>query len=162
MAVTERHGVRQAVPTVARGWWRLVLAGGLLGIVGAVWQTAERLATLGAGGGNPVCEINSVVSCQTAYAYWQTSALGIPNSLIGLPVFAIVTGTAVAALLHPQWSEVGRSARLWTRAEMLDGIGPVDTVVTLDVVTCQRVGEDAMLLVWRGVDDEGTTLRSSL
>ena len=69
---------------------------------------------------------------------------------------------AVAALLHPQWSEVGRSGRLWTRAEMLDGIGPVDTVVTLDVVTCQRVGDDAMLLVWRGVDDEGSTLRSSL
>ncbi len=39
------------------------------------------------------------VSCQTAYAYWQSSALGIPNSLIGLPVFAVVASTAAAALL---------------------------------------------------------------
>lgn len=71
-------------------------------------------------------------------------------------------GAAVAALLHPQWSEVGRSGRLWSRAEMLDEIGPLETPVTLDVVTCQRVSDDALLLVWRAVDDEGSTLRSSL
>ena len=71
-------------------------------------------------------------------------------------------GAAVAALLHPQWSEVGRSGRLWTRAEVLDEIGPLETPVTLDVVTCQRVSEDVLLLLWRAVDDEGSTLRSSL
>ncbi|MFW5469894.1 RNase H family protein [Knoellia sp. CPCC 206435] len=71
-------------------------------------------------------------------------------------------GAAVAALLHPEWSEVGRSGRLWTRAEVLDEIGPLETPVTLDVVTCQRVSDDVVLLVWRAVDDEGSTLRSSL
>lgn len=85
-------------------WWWLVLAGGILGIVGAVWQTAERMSTLEAGGGRPICEINSVVSCQTAYGFWQSSALGIPNSLVGLPVFAIMTSGAVAALLGSRLS----------------------------------------------------------
>lgn len=69
---------------------------------------------------------------------------------------------AVASLLHPQWTEVGRSGRLWTRTEILDEIVPLETPVTLDVITCQRVGEDALLLTWRAVDDEGSTLRSSL
>lgn len=69
---------------------------------------------------------------------------------------------AVAALLHPQWTEVGRSGRLWTRAEMLDEIGPLEAPVSLDVITCLRAAEDAMLLTWRAVSDEGSTLRSSL
>ena len=69
---------------------------------------------------------------------------------------------AVAALLHPQWSEVGRSGRLWTRAEILDEIGPLASPVTLDVISCLRVGEDALLLTWRASTDSGSTLRSSL
>jgi len=69
---------------------------------------------------------------------------------------------AVAALLHPQWSEIGRSGRLWTREEMLDEIGPLGEEVTLDVITCMPVGPDTMLLTWRAVRDTETTLRSSL
>ncbi|PRY63660.1 ribonuclease HI [Knoellia remsis] len=69
---------------------------------------------------------------------------------------------AVAALLHPQWSEIGQSGRLWTREEMLDEIAPLASPVTLDVVACMPAGPDAMLLTWRAVTDEGSTLRSSL
>lgn len=87
-----------AVPTASRGWWALVLAGGLLGIIATVWQTAERLSTL-SGKGAPVCDINAVVGCGSVYGHWQSSALGVPNSLIGLPVFAIMTSAAAGALL---------------------------------------------------------------
>ena len=69
---------------------------------------------------------------------------------------------AVAALLHPQWSEVGRSGRLWTREELLDEIGPLEEEASLDVISCMPVAPDTMLLLWRSVTDSGSTLRSSL
>ncbi|CAN7393716.1 RNase H family protein [Knoellia sp. LjRoot47] len=69
---------------------------------------------------------------------------------------------AVAALLHPQWSEVGRSGRLWSREEILDEIGPLEQETSLDVIACMPVGPDAQLLTWRSVTDSGSTLRSSL
>lgn len=69
---------------------------------------------------------------------------------------------AVAALLHPQWSEVGASGRLWTREETLDEIGPLQGEVALDVVSAERVADDLILLVWRAAGDDGSALRSSL
>ena len=69
---------------------------------------------------------------------------------------------AVAALLHPQWTEIGRSGRLWSREEMLDEIGPLAEPVSLDVLACMPAGPDTMLLTWRAVRETETTLRSSL
>lgn len=69
---------------------------------------------------------------------------------------------AVAALLHPQWTEVGRSGRLWTRDEMLDEIAPLADEITLDVLSCMPAGPDTMLLTWRSVSGSSSTLRSSL
>lgn len=69
--------------------------------------------------------------------------------------------SAVAALLHPEWQEVGRSGRLWTRDDMLDAIGPGEPV-GLDVVSVGRVDRDTILLVWRALADGRSTLRSSL
>ncbi|GAA3622626.1 ribonuclease HI family protein [Microlunatus ginsengisoli] len=69
---------------------------------------------------------------------------------------------AVAALLHPEWAEIGRSGRLWSREEMLDAIGPTGVATSLDVVSVSRVNTDAILLVWRAISDERNTLRSSL
>ncbi len=68
---------------------------------------------------------------------------------------------AVAALLHPDWQEVGRSGRLWSRADILDAIGPIDTV-DLEVVSVARVDTDTILLLWRAGADGRATLRSSL
>jgi ribonuclease HI len=68
---------------------------------------------------------------------------------------------AVAALLHPDWQEVGRSGRLWTRDDILDEIGPIEPV-DLEVVSIERVGADAILLLWRSSADGRSTLRSSL
>ena len=69
---------------------------------------------------------------------------------------------AVAALLHPQWREVGRSGRLWSREEVLGEIGPI-APVSLDVVEVQELAPGAQLLVWRALAEDGrSTLRSSV
>jgi ribonuclease HI len=69
---------------------------------------------------------------------------------------------AVAALLHPEWSEIGRSGRYWTRDEMLDAIGALADPVRLEVVSVAKVSTDSVLLVWRAVTAGRSTLRSSL
>ncbi len=70
--------------------------------------------------------------------------------------------TAVSALLHPEWCEIGRSGRLWTREETLDSIAPLSTPVTLDVLSVSWVDRDTILLLWRALGDQRSTLRSSL
>ena len=69
---------------------------------------------------------------------------------------------AVAALLHPDWTEIGRSGRLWSRDEVLAEIGPLTDRVTLDVVSVTRIEPEVILLVWRAVTEQRSTLRSTL
>lgn len=69
---------------------------------------------------------------------------------------------AVAALLHPDWQEIGTSGVLLEREETLDRIGPLESEVTLDVLSVTRVGPDTILLVWRALSDDDSRLRSSL
>jgi len=70
---------------------------------------------------------------------------------------------AVAALLDPGWSEVGRSGRSWTREEVLAEIGPLASPVELEVIAVDRVADGVLLLRWRGTSAAGDrTLRSSL
>ena len=97
---------RQAAPraVTARGWWFLVLAGAALGIVSTVWQTVDRIAHASGEAGASICEINALVSCSSVFDHWQSSALGIPNSLIGLPVFALLASGAVSALMGSRLS----------------------------------------------------------
>ncbi len=68
---------------------------------------------------------------------------------------------ALAALLHPDWQEIGRSGRLWTREDLLEAVGPI-APVDLEVVSTDRLGADLLLLVWRATADGRSTLRSSL
>lgn len=84
-------------------WWFVVLVGALVGVVSTAWQTVERL-DYAAGGDESFCDISAVLSCSSVYSHWQSSALGIPNSLIGLPVFAFLGAAAVAALLGSRLS----------------------------------------------------------
>lgn len=69
---------------------------------------------------------------------------------------------ALAALLDPDWSEIGRSGRLWTRAEVLAEPAPAHPDVRLEVLATSRPGAGLIHLVWRAVTPERTTLRSSL
>ena len=70
--------------------------------------------------------------------------------------------TAVAALLDPAWTEVGRSGRLWTREDLLAEIGPLPEPVELEVLGVDRVADGVLLLRWRSVSPSGdNALRSS-
>ena len=60
---------------------------------------------------------------------------------------------AVAALLHPQWQEIGASGTLWERDEILDDIAPLAAPVDLDTITVSKVAPDLILLVWRASAD---------
>ena len=69
---------------------------------------------------------------------------------------------AVARLLHPDFVEVGRSGRLWTRGRTLASIAPLDSRPEMELLGADRVGEDSVLLRWRARDAEGDTLRCSV
>ena len=87
----------------ARGWFALMLVGGLLGAVAAGWQLVERIA-YAEGTDTGICEINSVLSCSSIFGHWQSSALGVPNTLVSLPVFALLTSAGLAGLLGSRLS----------------------------------------------------------
>ena len=66
----------------ARGWFVLMLVGGLLGAVAAGWQLVERIAYVD-GADTGICEINSVLSCSSIFSHWQSSALGVTSPTQG-------------------------------------------------------------------------------
>lgn len=68
----------------------------------------------------------------------------------------------VAALLHPDWCEIGASGRIWRRAELLSSIGPLAEPTDLELIEAQRPATDQVLLLWRAVSDARSTLRSSV
>ena len=94
----------QETPRPATVWWALVLGGGLLGVVSGAWQTVERIAYAAGTDSGSICEINSVLSCNSVYSHWQSSALGIPNTMISIPVFAMLAAVGLAGLLGSRLS----------------------------------------------------------
>lgn len=66
-------------------------------------------------------------------------------------------------LLHPDFTEIGSSGRLWTRDEMMMALEDDPGMATdLELLAADRLGEDAVLLTYRSHTRTGTALRSSL
>jgi uncharacterized membrane protein len=80
-------------------WFVLVLLAASAGMVSAGWQLVERTAFAENAESASVCDINSVVSCTSVFGQWQSSALGVPNTLVSMPIFAALAATAVAGIL---------------------------------------------------------------
>lgn len=87
-----------------RPWFALVLLAATVGMVSAGWQIVERIATAQDADATSVCDFNSVLSCTSVFTQWQSSALGVPNTLISLPVFAALAATAVAGILRTRFA----------------------------------------------------------
>jgi ribonuclease HI len=69
----------------------------------------------------------------------------------------------VAALLHPDFEEIGRSGRLWGRDAILEALAEEDSpAAEIHVLGTERLGSDLILLTARTVDERGGSLRSSL
>lgn len=87
-----------------RPWFVLVLLAATAGIVSAGWQLVERIAYAENADAGSVCDFNAVISCSSVFTQWQSSALGIPNTLVSLPIFAALAATAVAGILRSRFS----------------------------------------------------------
>ncbi len=115
-----RGPVAAEVPrrTASKPWYALALAGGALGVTTAAWQTVDRIAWAADPTTGSLCEINSVLSCSSVFSHWQSSALGIPNSLVALPLFGLFAATGLAGLLGSRLSaaSTARWACWWRRA----------------------------------------------
>ncbi|MFJ8894027.1 RNase H family protein [Leifsonia sp. NPDC102414] len=70
----------------------------------------------------------------------------------------------VAALLHPDFEEIGRSGRLWGRDAIVQEIAADDGAAAagLDVLGTEALSPGIILLTSRTVDARGSSLRSSL
>lgn len=71
------------------------MAGGATGVIAAVLQTTEKITLLKNKDAVLTCDLSSVFSCTNVLNSWQSSAFGIPNSLICMVLFTIFTSTAL-------------------------------------------------------------------
>ncbi len=99
------HPPRPARSRRARNGYAVMLLGGLAGVVTASWQTLERIAWAADPDSLTVCEISAVVSCSSVFSHWQSSALGVPNSLVALPVFAMLATSGLAGVLGARFPD---------------------------------------------------------
>ncbi|NUP60503.1 MAG: ribonuclease HI family protein [Pseudarthrobacter sp.] len=68
-----------------------------------------------------------------------------------------------AVLLHPDFTEIGSSGRMWTRDAMMMALEEDPGERTeIEILGADRVATDAVLLTYRSFARAGTTLRSSL
>jgi ribonuclease HI len=66
-------------------------------------------------------------------------------------------------LLHPEFTEIGSSGRLWTRDAMMMALEENPAAETeLEILGADRVGAEAVLLTYRSQGRTGSSLRSSL
>jgi uncharacterized membrane protein len=104
---TPRVDAHSAVPR-AGAWW--ILIAGVLGLIASATLTIEKIELLRNPSYVPSCNLNPIVSCGSVMTTPQASALGFPNSLIGIAAFAVVTVTGVLAVAKvplPRWYWVG-------------------------------------------------------
>ena len=77
---------------------------GLVGFVGSLALTLERIWTLIDPTHVPSCSVNVFVTCGPAMESWQGSLLGFPNPVIGVAAFPVVVTLGVVLLLAPSLS----------------------------------------------------------
>lgn len=114
------------------GW--VLLIAGTAGLLAALILSIEKYRLALDPGYVTSCDINPVVSCGSIMDTAQASALGIPNSLIGIAAFAVVVTVAAAMLAGfdpPGWfwggllagATAGLAFVLWLIAQSLYVIG---------------------------------------
>jgi uncharacterized membrane protein len=99
--------VPAAVPLIS-AWW--VLIAGVIGLIASATLTVEKIEILLNPSYVPSCNLNPIVSCGSVMTTPQASALGFPNSLIGIAAFTVVAVTGVLAVTKvplPRWYWVG-------------------------------------------------------
>ncbi|MGW9349046.1 vitamin K epoxide reductase family protein [Nocardiopsis flavescens] len=88
----------------------LLAAGGALGLLAATALLVEKVRVLQDPGHVPSCSINPVLSCGTVMQTWQAEVFGVPNPVLGVVGFSVVTTVGVALLAgarFPRWFHLG-------------------------------------------------------
>lgn len=91
----------------------LLALGGLVGLVSAVVLLVEKIALIADPRYVPSCSINPVLSCGSVMTTPQAEAFGVPNPLIGVAGFAVVTTVGVGLLAgarYRRWFWLGLQA----------------------------------------------------
>lgn len=68
---------------------------------------------------------------------------------------------SVAALLHPEWVEVGKSGRVWSKADKLAEVSP-GLGTDFELIKVERIAPEVILVQWRGLSDRGNSRRVSV
>lgn len=89
-------------PSTAGLWLMLVAA--VVGVAATLIQSYERLQLALNPGQGLLCDINGQLSCSSVLTAWQSRAFGIPNSWIGLAVFAVFLSAGVAGVTGSRFS----------------------------------------------------------
>lgn len=103
------------VPVVSRALPWLLVVGGLVGMVAAAALLVERIRVLADPDHVPACSFNPVLSCGTVMVTPQAEVFGVPNPLIGVVCFAVVTAVGAALLAG---TEPGTAAGPGARADL--------------------------------------------
>lgn len=86
------------VTVISRALPWLLTLGGAVGLLAATALLVEKIRVLADPEHVPACSINPVLSCGTVMATPQAEVFGIPNPIIGVACFAVVTTIGVALL----------------------------------------------------------------
>lgn len=98
----ERPPERPGAPPASAGQGRLgalVAVAGGAGVLVTAMQLLDRIALAENPQAPLVCDISSVLSCGSVLTAWQSSALGVPNAMVGLAVFSAFLSAGLAAAL---------------------------------------------------------------
>lgn len=85
-------------------WVLLICA--IYGLVASFVLTYDRLELLKDPTTIPACTINPIISCSAAMTSAQAEILGIPNSVFGIAIYAVLLATSVFVLLKTKFSKV--------------------------------------------------------
>lgn len=107
-----------------RAWFGVVALAAVVGMASTIIQIVERVALAENADADLLCDINGTFSCGNVLTAWQSSVFGpIPNSAIGLSVFALTLGVAGAGVLGSQLSKAA-----WAVATFFAGFMAAFTV----------------------------------
>src|SRR3989344_6468071 len=87
--------------------WILTI-GGAIGFIASFALTYDKIKIAANPNYIPNCNFNPILSCSSVIKTWQASAMGFPNSFIGLGGFAVVITIGVAILVGMKPRELKR------------------------------------------------------
>jgi len=92
---------------------RILVIGGILGLVAAFELTVEKVRVLADSSYVPACDLNPVLSCGSVIITPQAEVFGFPNPVLGLTGFAVVITLGVllaGGVAMPRWVWLGLNA----------------------------------------------------